>query len=75
VQRLAMLLNFILMLAVLPVAIKLIDNKDIFEKSNPMWLWMIPVMLLLLFIMSKWAYHWYQHNANAAEQLIRELDN
>jgi len=75
IQRLAMFLNFILMLAVLPVSIKLINNKNIFEKSNPMWFWMIPVMLLFLFLLSGWGYRWYQHNANAAEQLIRELEN
>jgi len=75
VQRLAFFLNFILMLACMPVAIKLIDNKDIFEKSSPVLLWIIPVMIIVLVLFSAWGYKWYQRNANAAELLIRELDS
>lgn len=75
VQRLAVFFNFILMLASVPVAVKLINNKDIFEQHSTMWLWMIPVMLLMLIALSAWGYKWYRRNANAAEQLIKELEN
>jgi len=75
VQRLAMLLNFILMLACLPVAVKLISNKDIFKTGSTVLLWIIPVMVLILVSFSAWGYKWYQRNANAAELLIKELDN
>jgi hypothetical protein len=75
VQRLAVFLNFILMLATVPVAIKLIDNKDIFEQRNSIWLWMIPVMLLILLALSAWVYKCYKRNTNAAELLIKELDS
>ncbi|WP_462219749.1 hypothetical protein [Ferruginibacter sp.] len=75
VQRLAIFLNFILMLAIIPVAVKLINNKDIFETGSTIWLWIIPLIVLILFSFSAWGYKWYQHNANAAELLIKELDN
>ncbi len=75
VQRLAIFLNFILMLAIIPVAVKLINNKDIFETGSTICLWIIPLMILILFSFSAWGYKWYQHNANAAELLIKELDN
>jgi hypothetical protein len=75
IQQLALVLNFILMLTSVPVAVKLINNKDIFEQHNTAWLWMIPVMLLMLIAVSAWGYKWYQRNANAAEELIKELDN
>jgi hypothetical protein len=75
VQRLSVFFNLIFMLASIPVAVKLINNKDIFEKANYMWWWMIPVLLLVLAVFSAWGYKWYQRNANAAEQLIKDLEH
>ncbi|GAB2812092.1 hypothetical protein [Ferruginibacter profundus] len=75
VQRLAIFLNFILMLTVLPVAIKLIDNKDIFEMNNPMWFWIIPAIVLIFVVTSVWGYHWYRRNARSAALLLGELEN
>ncbi|MGG9962484.1 hypothetical protein [Ferruginibacter sp. SUN106] len=75
VQRLSVFLNFFLMLAVVPVAIKLIDNKDIFEMNNPNWFWIVPAIVLIFVVLSVWGYRWYQCNARNAELLLGELDN
>jgi len=74
VQQLGISLNFILMIIFLPVAGKILSDKDIFITSNDIWYWYIPVMAIVLFFASRWGYRCYKSISNSAEATLTELE-
>lgn len=74
VQRLGISLNFVIMIAFLPVASKLMSGKDIFIESNILY-WYVPVMAIVLFFFSRWGYKCYKNITASAENLLLELED
>lgn len=72
VQRTGIYLNIILVAIAMPVAGKLISNKD-FLQGNNYWLWYLPVMGIFIALFSRWAYHCYVSIANSAGDILKEL--
>jgi hypothetical protein len=72
-QRTAIILNFVLLVLILPVSSKIFKDKDLFVDNADLWYWYIPVMLLFLIPFSKWGYTSYKNMTASAEELIRDL--
>lgn len=73
VQRVGFYLNFILIIAVLPVAGKIMNNKDLFLDTK-MWYFYLPFMVIFLLVISKFGLKHYKKTTNSAEDLLKELD-
>ena len=71
VQRNSIYLSFVFGIISLPLAGKLINNKDVFQDNE--WMWYLPVMLVFLLVFSRWAYKKYVGATNAAEELLKEM--
>ena len=72
-QRIGIGLAFLLILTTLPVAGKLMDNKDIFMNSE-LLLWYLPVMIVFLVVFSRWGYKAYKNITQSAENILREVE-
>ena len=72
-QRIGIGLAFLLILTTLPVAGKLMNNKDIFMNSE-LLLWYMPVMILFLVVFSRWGYKTYKNITKSAENILREVE-
>lgn len=73
VQRIGFYLNFIFIVALLPVAGKIINNKDLFLE-NKLWYFYIPFMIVFLLVISKFGLKHYKKTTDSAEKLLKELD-
>ncbi len=73
VQKVSFYLSFILMVVSLPVAGKLMKNKDLFLESKG-WLWYLPLGLIFLYFFSKWLFKRYKRTTGIAENLLKELE-
>ncbi|WP_350293979.1 hypothetical protein [uncultured Croceitalea sp.] len=73
-QRLGIYLNFLLMFVSLPVIVKLMDGKDLFESDTDVWYWYIPIMAVFLILFSRWGYGHYSRMSESAGNLLKELD-
>jgi len=76
VQKLGLYLNFILFLTSIPVASKLIGDKDIFITGGSPWKYtfIILVAIAMIFV-SRWGYRCYKNITNSAENILKELEN
>lgn len=75
IQQLGIGLSFVILFTVLPIATKILDNKDIFLDGK-VWSWYLPFGLIFLFFFARWGYGCYKNIANSAEQLlINELQD
>jgi len=72
VQKASYYLGFIFSLAVLPVAGKLIRDKDLLLDSK-LWIWYIPLALIFHFLFSKWVWKHYSSVTKGARNLLEEL--
>ncbi len=72
-QRIGIGFAFLLILTILPVAGKLMKNKDIFMNSE-LLLWYMPVMILFLVVFSRWGYKTYKNITKSAENILREVE-
>lgn len=72
VQKTAFYLGFIFALAVLPVAGKLMRNKDLLLDGK-LWIWYIPLALVFHFLFSKWVLKHYSSVTKSARNLLDEL--
>jgi hypothetical protein len=70
-QRIGIGLAFVLMIAILPVAGKIMNGKDFFA-GNQGWYWYLPVMLIFLILFSRWGYGKYKRITQSAEEIIME---
>lgn len=73
VQKASFYLSFILVIVGLPVASKLMSNKDLFLESK-VWLWYVPFGFLILYLFSKWVFKHYKKTTESAENLLKDLD-
>ena len=73
IQKVSFYLSFILVLVCLPVAGKLMNNKDLFLESK-VWLWYIPFGFVFLYVISRWVFKKYKSATTSAENLLKELE-
>lgn len=74
VQRIGIALGFVLILTMLPVAGKILKNKDIFMNSEVL-LWYMPIMIIFLLFFSRWGYKAYKNITQSAENILKEVEN
>jgi hypothetical protein len=72
VQKVSYYLGFIFSLAVLPVAGKLMKDKDLLMDSK-LWIWYIPLALVFHFLFSKWVWKHYSSITKKAHSLLEDL--
>jgi len=72
VQKAGYYLGFIFSLTVLPVAGKLLRNKDLLLEAR-LWIWYIPLAIAFQFLFSKWVFKQYTSAAKGARSLLEEL--
>ena len=72
IQKAGYYLGFIFSLAVLPVAGKLMRDKDLLLDAK-LWIWYIPLALVFHFLFSKWVWKHYSSIAQGARNLLEEL--
>lgn len=72
VQKVSYYLGFIFSLAVLPVAGKLMKDKDLLMDSK-LWVWYIPLALIFHFLFSKWVWKHYSSITKKAHSLLEDL--
>lgn len=74
VQKLGFYMSFIMLIISLPVAGKLMNNKDLFL-DNKVWMWYIPFAVIGLYLFAKWVFKYYMSSTSEAEKILKELDN
>ena len=72
IQKAAFYLGFIFLLVVLPVAGKLMKDKDLLLDGK-LWIWYIPFGLIFHFLFSKWVWKHYSSVTENARNLLEEL--
>ncbi len=72
IQKAGYYLGFVFSLAVLPVAGKLMRDKDLLLDAK-LWIWYIPLALVFHFLFSKWVWKHYSSVARGARNLLEEL--
>ena len=72
IQKAGYYLGFVFSLAVLPVAGKLMRDKDLLLDAK-LWIWYIPLALVFHFLFSKWVWKHYSSIARGARNLLEEL--
>ena len=75
-QRVGIYLSFLFALIIMPVASKILKNKDFFtmEHSTKFWIAM-PLFFVGLIFFARWGYRSYQNITNSAENILKELEN
>lgn len=71
IQRIGIGLGFVLILTTLPVAGKILNDRNLFEESQA-WIWYIPIMTIFLIFFSRWGYGMYRRITLSAENIIKE---
>lgn len=73
-QKMGVLLNVVFMILVLPVAGKVMSNKDIF--ANPaIWYWYVAFGLVFLFFFSRWGLNYYRNMSSSAEKILKDQED
>ncbi len=76
IQKLGIYCNFILFLTCIPVASKLLGNKDIFLTGGSLWKYgFILITTIVMIFVSKWGYRCYKNMINSAENILKELED
>lgn len=73
IQKVSYYLGFIFSLAVLPVAGKLMKDKDLLLESK-LWIWYVPLAIGFHFLFSKWVYKYYSKVTKGAQNLLNDLN-
>ncbi len=74
VQKWGIVFSAVLMLTVIPVALKITKGKDFFAGDSNNLLWFIPIALIALFFFARWAYMCYSKITEDAKDILRELE-
>ena len=73
IQRMGIGLGFGLIITTLPVAGKILNNRDLFLESQA-WIWYVPLMIIFLFFFSRWGYRAYKGITGSAESILMETE-
>jgi hypothetical protein len=73
-QKLNIGLSSVLVVAILPTAVRLMSPKDITQHG---WFWLLalPLSLLLQYVFSKWVFRHYNRLLRQAEAVLAEFEN
>jgi hypothetical protein len=73
-QKLHISLTSVLVVAILPTAVRLMSPKDITQHG---WFWLLalPLCILLQYFFSKWVFRHYNRLLRQAEALLAEFEN
>ncbi len=74
VQRWGVLISPILMLALIPLFLKLRKGEDFFAGNSNNLLWYIPIALIALVLFGKWGYGCYTRITEDAKKILQELE-
>ncbi len=74
VMRIGYYLGFLLLVVLVPVMAKIFDGANILSSSK-IWIWTVPVGMVILFFFARWVYRYYKKNTIEAEQLLKELES
>lgn len=74
VQRASYYLGFILLVVLVPIMAKIFDGQNMLSLAK-IWIWTVPVGMIILFFFARWVYRYYKKNTREAEQLLKELEN
>lgn len=72
-QRVGIVLNFVLMVLILPVFSKIFNDKNVFTDGSDLWYWYLPIMILFLVPFSIWGYRSYIRITASAHKLLEDL--
>lgn len=74
-QKINVFVSIILAVVVLPLFTKIVKGIDLFgaEHINSFYIY-LPILLTLLFFLSKWGIKSYQNLTKSAEHILKELD-
>lgn len=75
VQKAAIYLNFIFLVASLPVVVKVFKGKDIFITNMNLLYWYVPIMAVFLIIFSIWGYGKYKDVTASASHILEALED
>ncbi|WP_074406289.1 MULTISPECIES: hypothetical protein [Aquimarina] len=77
VTKIGLYLGFFLMFAIMPVATKILNNKDLFSGTKSIWplVISIPIAIIVFITFSRWVARCYNNNMNSAEALFKELED
>jgi hypothetical protein len=76
VQKLGIYVNVILFLTSIPLASKLLKNKDIFLTGGSLWKYIfIAIVAILMIFVSRWGYNCYKNVTNSAENVLKDIEN
>lgn len=73
-QRIGIGMNFVLMVLILPVFGKIVNDKDLFIDDSNRWFWYILIMVLFLVPFSIWGYRSYKRMTLSVETLLKDLE-
>ena len=73
IQRMGIGLGFGLIITIMPVAGKILNNRDLFLESR-VWLWYVPLMVVFLIFFSRWGYGAYKRITSSAETILNETE-
>ena len=75
VQKIGIASSFLIMFTVVPVADKILNDTDFFEKEITTSLWVtIAVAILFVVLVSRWSYGCYKKITASAENILDELN-
>lgn len=75
IQQFGVYASFLILFTTLPVASKLLSNKDFFLMEKGWGLYaFIGLVLVFLFFFARWGYGCYKRITNSAEDILRELE-
>ncbi len=76
VTKLGFYLGFILMFVIMPVATKILNNKDLFTTTKSIWpiVICIPLVIIFFIVFARWVGKCYMNTINSAETLFKELE-
>lgn len=72
-QKMTFYLNFALILIILPLAGKLLNNKDIIGDLR-LWFLYLPVMIIFLVFFSRWVYNGYKGITDHAGKILEQIE-
>lgn len=76
VQRIGVFTNIMAVLFILPTFGKILKNKDFFTQLDGVTFYLsIAFVFVLMTVVSKWGYKCYKNISNAAENILKEIDD
>lgn len=72
-QKMTFYLNLGLILVILPLAAKLLNDKNIFGDLK-LWIWYLPVLLIFMIFFSRWVYNGYKQITDNAGKILDEME-